>query len=186
MVRPSFIGIALSSLVLASSTVGCDSFSSVTKVIPLSKTPTAAPAPKTSNSSSFTALEQSIHEQVNQYRQSQNLPPLKLDARISKEARAHSQAMASGKVPFSHEGFEQRVKAVGKSIPYLAAAENVAFNQGYSSPGEQAVEGWIKSPGHQKNMVGNYDLTGIGVAKNAKGEYYFTHVFIKSGSVYGF
>jgi uncharacterized protein YkwD len=27
-------------------------------------------------------------------------------------------------------------------------------------------------------MEGNYNLTGIGVAKNAEGEYYFTQLFI--------
>ena len=134
---------------------------------------------KTTNSTSLKALEQSINAQVNQYRQSRNLPPLTLDSRISEQARAHSQAMANDSVPFSHEGFDQRVKAIARSIRYAAAAENIAYNQGYSDPGEQAVQGWIKSPGHQKNMVGDYDLTGIGVAKNANGEYYFTQIFIK-------
>jgi uncharacterized protein YkwD len=28
-------------------------------------------------------------------------------------------------------------------------------------------------------MEGNYDFTGIGITKNAKGEYYLTQVFIK-------
>jgi uncharacterized protein YkwD len=28
-------------------------------------------------------------------------------------------------------------------------------------------------------MVGAYDLTGIGIAKNAKGEYYYSQIFIK-------
>jgi uncharacterized protein YkwD len=56
----------------------------------------------------------------------------------------------------------------------------VAYNQGYSKPDEQAVEGWIKSSGHRKNMEGDFDLTGIGITKNAKSEYYFTQIFIKS------
>ncbi len=100
-------------------------------------------------------------------------------ARICEQSRLHSQAMASGQVPFSHNGFEARVKAIGESIPYRSAAENVAYNQGYSNPDQQAVEGWIKSPGHRKNMEGQFDVTGIGITKNAKGEYYFTQIFIK-------
>ncbi len=132
-----------------------------------------------SNSSQFATLEQSVHQQVNQYRKSRNLPPLGWDARIAQQARIHSQAMASGKVPFSHNGFEGRVKVIAKSIPYRSAAENVAYNQGYSDPGQQAVQGWIKSTGHRHNMEGNFDLTGIGIAKNGKGEYYFTQIFIK-------
>lgn len=126
-----------------------------------------------------TTLEKSIHEQVNEYRRSQNLPPLKLDSNIIAVARAHSQAMASGRTTFSHDGFEQRVEEISRQIDYRSAGENLAYNFGYQDPGKQAVIGWIKSPGHRKNMEGNFDLTGIGVAQNAKGEYYFTQLFIR-------
>ncbi|WP_009631928.1 CAP domain-containing protein [Synechocystis sp. PCC 7509] len=124
------------------------------------------------------AMEKSIHQQINQYRQSRKLPPLTLDARISAQAKIHSQNMASGKVPFSHDGFDARVSVIRRQISYRAAAENVAFNQGYPNPAEQAVDGWIKSDGHRVNIVGQYNLTGIGVVKNAKNEYYFTQLFI--------
>ncbi len=124
------------------------------------------------------AMEKSIHQQINQYRQSRKLPPLTLDTRISAQAKIHSQNMASGKVPFSHDGFDARVTIIRRQIPYRAAAENVAFNQGYPNPAEQAVDGWIKSDGHRVNIEGQYNLTGIGVVKNAKNEYYFTQLFI--------
>ncbi|OKH39023.1 serine protease [[Phormidium ambiguum] IAM M-71] len=132
------------------------------------------------NQNSLSNLERSIHEQVNKYRQSQNLPPLQLNAAITQQSRLHSQAMASGKVPFSHQGFEQRVNAIEKSVSYRSAGENVAYNQGYKDPATQAVQGWLKSPGHLKNIRGNFNLTGIGVAQNSKGEYYFTQIFIRS------
>ncbi len=130
------------------------------------------------NNDEMNYLEQLAHQQINQYRKSRNLPPLKLDNSISKQARIHSQNMAQGKSPFSHKGFEKRIDAVSSKISYRSAAENVAYNQGYSNPVESAVKGWIKSPGHHKNMIGNYNLTGIGVAKNSQGEYYFTQIFI--------
>lgn len=205
MVRPLLTAIALGTLVLASGIVGCDSLSRA-DILPAKETTdlafrcefagrillpatraadsphrlfsAAAPASKAANSSSFAALEQSVHQQINRYRKSRNLPPLTLDPRISEQARAHSQAMARGRVPFSHQGFEQRVQAIRRVIPYRAAAENVAFNKGYRNPGQQAVQGWIKSPGHRKNIVGHYNRTGVGIAKNAKGEYYFTQLFI--------
>ncbi|MBD2074387.1 CAP domain-containing protein [Phormidium sp. FACHB-592] len=128
---------------------------------------------------SFQSLEQAVLTQVNQYRASRKLPPLKMDSRISEQSRLHSQAMASGGVPFSHNGFKQRVQAIARTLPYSRAAENVAFNQGYSDPVRQAVQGWLKSPGHLKNIEGSFDTTGVGIAKNAKGEYYFTQVFIR-------
>ncbi|BAU63770.1 SCP-like extracellular [Stanieria sp. NIES-3757] len=123
-------------------------------------------------------LEDLVHQQINQYRQSLNLSPLQLNPLISKQARIHSENMAQGIVPFGHNGFEERVKALEESIQYRRAAENVAYNQGYSDPVGQAVQGWINSFDHRHNIEGNYDLTGIGVAKNDRGEYYFTQLFI--------
>ncbi|MCS6793572.1 MAG: CAP domain-containing protein [Oscillatoriaceae bacterium SKW80] len=135
--------------------------------------------PAMANTTSLAAMEEKIYQQVNQYRVSRNLPPLQLDPRISEVCRAHSKAMSEGKVPFSHQGFEQRMKILSQSIPYRSAAENIAYNLGYSEPATQAVQGWIKSPGHRKNMEGNFNLTGVGVVQNAKGEYYFTQIFIR-------
>lgn len=128
---------------------------------------------------SLQTLEQAVLTQINQYRSSRKLPPLALDARISEQARGHSQAMANGRVPFSHNGFQQRVTSIGRTIPYSRAAENVAYNQGYSDTVGQAVQGWLKSTGHRQNIEGSFDLTGIGIAQNAKGEYYFTQIFIR-------
>jgi uncharacterized protein YkwD len=122
--------------------------------------------------------ELAILDRVNAYRKSQNLPPLTLDPVISAQAKAHSEKMARvGKI--GHEGFNDRVQSVAKEIVYRSAAENVGYSVGYAQPDAIAVEDWINSPGHQKNMVGRYDLTGIGMAKNAQGETYFTQIFIR-------
>lgn len=133
---------------------------------------------QTTTTNSVTAIEKAVYDQVNQYRASKGLPPLTANTPMSEQARIHSQNMANGRLPFGHQGFQQRVTAV--AIPYSSAAENVAYNQGYSDPATQAVQGWIKSTGHRQNMEGNFNLTGIGVATNAKGQYYFTQMFIRS------
>ena len=133
---------------------------------------------QTSPLNSVDAIEKAVYDQVNQYRASKGLPPLTVLAAISEQARIHSQNMASGQVPFSHQGFQQRVTAL--AIPYSSAAENVAYNQGYSDAATVAVQGWIKSSGHRQNMEGNFDLTGIGVAINAQGQYYVTQLFIRN------
>ncbi len=129
-------------------------------------------------SSAITDLEKAVNQQINQYRASKKLPPLSIDPGLSQIARIHSENMANGKVSFSHDGFEGRAKAI--TIPYKSVAENLAYNFGYSDPVRNAVEGWIKSDGHRKNMEGQFNVTGIGVAKNAKGEYYFTQLFVRS------
>jgi uncharacterized protein YkwD len=124
-----------------------------------------------------TDLEKSVFDQINQYRVFRGLPELSLSAKISKQARIHSQNMARGKVPFSHQGFKRRVNAI--PITYRSAAENLAFNLGYSDPAAQAVTGWLNSPGHLTNIKGNYNLTGIGVAANSEGEIYLTQIFLR-------
>lgn len=125
-----------------------------------------------------TDVERAVFQKINEYRISQGLPKLRLDENIIHQARIHSREMANGKIPFSHEGFKKRVDAI--SIHFTSAAENVAFNQGYSDPAEEAVVGWLNSPGHMKNIQGNYNLTGIGVAVNNKGEVYLTQIFLHS------
>ncbi len=133
---------------------------------------------KRAASPSLATLEQSVFQKINQFRQQKGLAPLSLNITITQQARQHSQTMASSRV-LSHDGFAGRVKAISRSIPYTGAAENVAYNKGFSDPVSQAVNGWLKSPGHLKNIMGNYKLTGVGVAQNSQGEYYFTQIFLR-------
>lgn len=95
---------------------------------------------------------------------------------MSAEARQHSEAMAQAG-GLSHDGFSQRVAAIRQTLPLRSAAENVAFNSGFEDPAAQAVEGWKQSPGHRQNMLGDFSQTGIGIAQDAQGQYYFTQLF---------
>ncbi|MHC5772762.1 CAP domain-containing protein [Nostoc sp.] len=123
------------------------------------------------------SLEGLVFNQINDYRASQGLPKLSRNSKIDNQARIHSQDMASGKVPFGHTGFPERINAIG--ISYRAAGENVASNGGYTNPATIAVQGWLKSPGHLANIRGNYDKTGIGVASKDGREIYFTQIFLR-------
>lgn len=136
-------------------------------------------SPKSVNAASdVAAIEKSVHRQINQYRKKKGLAPLKLNSKISAIAREHSKSMADKKVAFGHNGSSSRYNKISKFIRWRGVAENVAYNMGYDNPGKNAVRGWIKSSGHRRNMVGKYQVTGIGVAKNSKGEYYFTQLFV--------
>jgi uncharacterized protein YkwD len=154
-------------------------FAGMTAIAQAAVAPVSNDVPNMSGKNLIAAgsLEQSIHNQVNQYRQAQNLPPFAFDETIANHARAHSLAMANaGKI--SHSGFDGRAAAIEQTIPYSSVAENVASNQGYENPDNTAIKGWIKSPGHQRNMVGDFDLTGIGVVERG-GSYYFTQIFVR-------
>lgn len=183
MMRSFFTNLALTSVVLASGTlqlsVNAETPTSAFK-LKSSTIPTTAPIKIAQSTADLGSIEQAVYNQVNQYRTNRGLSKLTLNSTITKQARNHSQNMASGAVPFSHNGFAQRVQAIATTIPYRAAAENVAYNMGYSDPATKAVQGWLNSSGHRQNIEGNYNLTGIGVAKNQRGEYYFTQIFIRS------
>lgn len=179
-----FTGIALSSVIFTGVTLGTSVYAKTLNSKLESNRQILTNTSKTStyiarSNNSLDSIEQAVQTQINQYRQQHNLPPLTIDERISNIARTHSQNMASGAVPFSHNGFQERVGTIAKIIPLSAAAENVAYNQGYSDPATQAVQGWLHSSGHLRNIEGNYNQTGIGVAMNDKGEYYLTQIFIR-------
>jgi uncharacterized protein YkwD len=87
--------------------------------------------------------------------------------------------MARNGESITHRGFDLRMKEIGKKLAFWTAAENVATNSGYEDPGSRAVEGWKNSPGHRKNMLGDFTLTGIGVARSRPGAYYYTQIFLK-------
>jgi uncharacterized protein YkwD len=87
---------------------------------------------------------------TNRYRASKGLPPCQWHPGIARIAAEHASQMASGRATFSHDGFDARVRAF--PIVHRAAAENLAYNKGVSTVAETAVDGWIKSPGHEKNL----------------------------------
>ncbi|WP_017654055.1 CAP domain-containing protein [Fortiea contorta] len=181
MFRQTAFGIALSTLVLASELTTASFPDHTAKKKSLAPQPLSIASNQVAVSTTTfktTALEKSVFDQINRYRVARGLSKLTLNANITKQARIHSQNMANGKVPFSHQGFEKRVTAI--PIIYNSAAENVAFNQGYSNPAAEAVTGWLKSPGHLVNIKGKYNLTGIGVAANKQGEVYLTQIFVQA------
>ena len=118
-------------------------------------------------------------ELTNQFRAKNKLPPLKWDDSIWKISLTHSKNMGEGKVPFGHKGFNERIKQF--PFHYSLACENVFMCQGYSeySIAENAVNGWINSPGHRKNLLSNTNFCAIATYRNSAGAYYLTQMFAR-------
>jgi len=112
---------------------------------------------------------------TNRYRASKGLMPLRWHDGIARIAREHAEQMARGQMPFSHDGVDQRFRAY--PVAHRAAAENLALNSGVADVSGTAVNGWIKSPGHEKNLSGAFNLCGIGVARASNGTFYLTQLF---------
>ena len=114
---------------------------------------------------------------VNEHRRSMGLPVLQGNSFISSVALRHSRDMLSGKTPFGHDGFHDRILEIRGHLGVLhVAAENVA-----SGPmsAREVVDGWLHSPGHRRNIEGDFRLTGIGLAAGDNGMIYFTQIFVK-------
>jgi uncharacterized protein YkwD len=122
-------------------------------------------------------MEGSILRYVNEYRRSIGKPSLQMLDAASQQAYNHSRNMATGRTSFGHSGASQRVHTIEQSLGRTSASgENVAFG-GLSA--REVVDVWLNSPPHRKNIEGNYNLTGIGVYRDAQGTIYFTQIFLR-------
>lgn len=122
-----------------------------------------------------TSLVDGVLVQTNQFRKSQGLPGLVMRDELNKIAKKHSMDMATGRVPFGHQGFDDRDAQAKKVIPGIHSfAENVASGQLSSV---EVVRLWKNSPGHRRNMMGAYKYVGIGTATDKQGIVYFTQIF---------
>jgi uncharacterized protein YkwD len=118
---------------------------------------------------------------INAYRASHNLPSQQLDPRISQLAKAHITDMAKHKIAFGHDGFSTRTHDLYSFFPHSQGmAENVAYADLDDS--KAIVQSWINSSGHRRNILGHYNLTGIGVARDANGRVYVTQIFVSNNA----
>jgi len=124
-------------------------------------------------------ITRNVYQDVNRYRKSQNLNALKIETALNRIAYKHSWNMAKGKIPFSHDGFKDRIEEVKKfsKVPYTMA-ENLYATKLKSGVARVALKSWIESPGHHRNMLGDWIYTGVGVVQSDDGEYFITQVFV--------
>ncbi|CQR46775.1 LysM domain/BON superfamily protein [Paraliobacillus sp. PM-2] len=120
-------------------------------------------------------VEHLVIQLTNQERAKHGLSALKPDWELSRVARYKSTDMKN-KNYFSHQSPTYgspftMMKDFG--ISYRRAAENIA--RGQQTP-QQVVRAWMNSPGHRKNILGDFSHIGVGYVANGK---YWTQMFIK-------
>ncbi len=150
-------------------------------------------------------LEKKIHALINKERQQHGLAPLAMDHALAVIARKHSQDMSARNYfdhisPDGHD-FSYRYQKAGYSCAItagsviFAGAENIALNNLYDSVttingeafydwnsqdriAETTVQGWMKSPGHRKNILTPlWRNEGIGVVISPDDKVYITQNF---------
>jgi uncharacterized protein YkwD len=156
---------------------------------------------------STTALEQRVHDLINQQRTAHGLAVLRFDGALADIARRHSEDMAvqdyfahmnpAGQDPTARgiaAGYTCR-KDYGSYYSY-GVAENLFQNNLYSSAtyfsnretvynwnppeaiAQTTVGGWMNSSGHRKNILTpTFDREGIGVAIASDNKVYITENF---------
>lgn len=103
-------------------------------------------------------LEQGVLSNINELRGQHGLAPLRFSSRLSAAARAHSKDMAA-RGYFSHtsangSSFDRRIARfypMGRSR-YWSVGENLLWSSPDVTP-EKALQMWIDSPEHKKNML---------------------------------
>jgi uncharacterized protein YkwD len=134
--------------------------------------------PLSAQQTDMAKAERTLFDLINAYRKEKGKPLLQWQADIAAECREHSQNMASGRTDFGHDGFDDRVSRIKRRIAHSQSGENVAMNMGQDNPIRAALNQWKKSPGHNRNMLGNFTHAAIGIAVNQDEEWYFTQIFV--------
>ena len=125
---------------------------------------------------SYKDMATEILKYVNEHRTGMGLNPLRMNGIITAAAIKHSRDMATKKIPFGHDGFNERMENLSKQLkPSYSFAENVGNGK---LNAKEVVEMWLNSPGHKKNIEDDYNITGIGIVKGVDGNLYFTQIFL--------
>ena len=139
-------------------------------------TPGTAPRRESPDSSDPSGVAGRLVEAHNARRAKAGLPPLLVNPRLEAAAIEHARDMADrrkmahkggdGSSPFDRMGRE--------GYRFRAAAENVAY--GFDDV-DSVMVGWMKSPGHRRNILGKFSEIGVGRAIARDGASYWCVTF---------
>lgn len=155
----------------------------------------------------LSVLEAKVFKLVNAERIKAGLRPLKKDIKLASIAKKHSEDMAkhdyTSHVNLAGLDPSDRAEAAGynivikkkegsRTITRRGVGENIYERQAFTVEGDVieyyiedydkianiAVESWMKSPGHRKNIMNpDYTLSGVGISLGDKKKIRITQVF---------
>ena len=115
-------------------------------------------------------------EAHNDERARRGLPPLVPDERLDAAAQEHAEDMAARR-RMSHRGSDgsSPFRRMERSdYRFRRAAENVAAGQRSVA---EVMNDWMRSPGHRRNVLGNFTGIGTGHATDTSGTPYWCVTF---------
>jgi uncharacterized protein YkwD len=151
-------------------------------LLPSTASTRTPPSPRPVRASVPISLEGMAREVVylvNVERAQHDLPPLRVNARLTADAQLQASQIAvtgmldhvilSGPYP------TPRVRAEAAGYAWNALGENLAL--GFTDA-SSAVAAWMRSPGHRANILaGGYSETGVVLAPDASGRLIFVQTF---------
>jgi uncharacterized protein YkwD len=137
---------------------------------------TPLPSARPAEPADFADFSDQLVKAHNVRRAKAGLPPLFPNALLDAAATGHARDMAERR-KMSHRGGDgsspfDRIDRQG--YRYRAAGENVAY--GFDDV-ESVMLGWMKSPGHRRNILGKYSEIGVGRAIAKDGSAYWSVTF---------
>ncbi len=111
-------------------------------------------------------------------RRERGLPDLIVSEVMNEVAQEHSQKMASGDVPFTHDGSTERCQTISSELLSGKVCTEI-IAKGLNSA-EKVLQHWAASRshlGHLLNPLSNH--TGVGVASDSSGSLYWTQIFVE-------
>lgn len=112
----------------------------------------------------------------NRIRAEAKLHSLELSKKLQAAAEAHARDMAD-RHKMSHEGGDGSTspgRIAAQGYRFRRCGENIAY--GVRS-GEEVMKGWMKSPSHKANILGNFTQIGAACATAADGTPYWCVTF---------
>lgn len=125
-------------------------------------------------------VERALLEHTNAERSIHGLPALLPDEALARAARQHAREMAELGY-MAHESPRAETRTVSQRLNQAGAVvqgvgENLALLSGVPDVAAAAVSGWMDSPGHRRNLLGDFTHAGFGVAQGAGGSTYVVQV----------
>jgi len=125
-----------------------DHYNGVNSSHPLSK--------RNANGNDISGFQMEILHATNEYRKSKGKQPLELSDPLNSSAQKWADTMKE-KCLWEH--------MPNSPFPDKPWSENLFSDCKWTPDVTRTIEGWIESPGHNKNMLGDWTVMGIGFAK---------------------
>jgi uncharacterized protein YkwD len=123
----------------------------------------------------YSLTEIDLLDRINTYRDSIGLNTLQKNEHIAYICQEHNIYMIeTGTI--NHSNFQYRVENLQLTLDAERIGENIAYN--YQTP-ISTLNAWLNSPGHKKNIEGDYTDFGLSTTQGPTYRNYVTLILIK-------